>query len=231
MSRTARLLGLLQILRRRRTPVRGSDLAIELGISLRSVYRDIATLQGQGADIEGEAGVGYQLRPGFTLPPLMLDRDELEALTLGMAWVADRGDAQMQAAAKEVLAKIVAVIPEELSRQLGCSAMMVGPGSWASHDDVLYVNLRQAIHDENTLQFEYRDQQGVISRRTIWPCAIALFDHARVLVAWCEMRNEFRHFRVDRISAVQTTLDRFPRRRQDLLREWRASQGIPADGN
>jgi predicted DNA-binding transcriptional regulator YafY len=231
MSRAARLLDLLQILRRHRTPVTGSVLAAELDISLRTLYRDIATLQGQGADIAGEAGTGYQLRPGFTLPPLMLTRDELEALTLGMAWVADRGDAQMQAAARDVLAKMAAVITDELRQDFACATMLVGPGSWATHDDTVYVQIRTAIRGERKLQLSYTDQHGAATRRTVWPCALAIFDHTRAVVAWCELRQGFRHFRVDRISGLTVTTSPYPRRRQDLLTAWRDSRDRAADGN
>jgi predicted DNA-binding transcriptional regulator YafY len=230
MSRAARLLDLLQILRRHRAPVTGAALADELGISLRTLYRDIATLQGQGADIVGEAGLGYQLRPGYTLPPLMLTRDELEALTLGMAWVADRGDAQLQAAARDVLAKMAAVITDELRQDIASATMLVGPGSWATHDDVVYTQIRTAIRGELKLQLEYSDQLAASTRRTVWPCALAIFDHARVLVAWCELRAGFRHFRVDRIRGLAVTTSPYPRRRHDLLAAWRDERGMAADG-
>jgi predicted DNA-binding transcriptional regulator YafY len=231
MSRAARLLDLLQLLRRRRTAVPGTELAAELGVSLRTLYRDIATLQAQGADIVGEAGLGYVLQPGFTLPPLMLNRDELEALTLGMAWVADRGDGGMQTAAREVLAKLRAVIPVDLRAHLDCGTMLIGPGSWATADDRVYLLLRAAMHDEVTLIFTYQDQHGSTTRRTVWPCAIGLFDQVRMLIAWCELRGGFRHFRLDRIVHMEITTTRFPRQRAQLLREWRIAQGIPADGN
>lgn len=231
MSRAARLLDLLQILRRHRAPVRGTELAAGLGISLRTLYRDIATLQAQGADITGETGCGYRLAPGFTLPPLNLGRDELEALTLGMAWVADRGDAAMRRAARDVLAKVSAVIPETLRQDLACTAMLVGPGSWASHDDQTFERLRQAIREERKLALRYRDGAGKASARTIWPLAIAVFDHVRVVVAWCELRSGFRHFRIDRIAGLDPSPARYPRRRQELLRAWRAEVGAAADGN
>lgn len=243
MSRAARLLDLLQALRRRRAPVAGAELAAELGISLRTLYRDIATLQAQGADITGEAGVGYRLEPGFTLPPLMLTRDELEALVLGMAWVADRGDGALQGAARDVLAKVEAVLPADLRRDLADATMLVGPGSWATHDDEVYVRLREAIRGERRLALDYRDQQGAATRRIVWPCAVAVFDHARMVAAWCELRSAFRHFRVDRIDRIEVLAERFPRPRSALLREWRAwidaeterwregQAGDPADRN
>ncbi|MBA3937983.1 MAG: YafY family transcriptional regulator [Planctomycetes bacterium] len=231
MSRAARLLELLQLLRRQRAPVPGATLAASLGISLRTLYRDVATLQGQGADISGEAGLGYRLQPGFTLPPLMLDRDELEAVSLGMAWVADRGDGRMQEAARDVLAKLAAVLPQELRRELDGATMLVGPGTWATADDHVYTLLRTAMRGERKLTLAYRDQHGATTRRTVWPCAIGVFDATRMLVAWCELRGGFRHFRLDRIAKLELTAGGYPRRRQDLLRAWRADQGIPADGN
>ncbi len=227
MSRAARLLDLLQVLRRRRTPIRGVDLAAELGISLRTLYRDIATLQGQGADIAGEAGIGYQLHPGFTLPPLMLTRDELEALLLGMAWVGDRGDGDLQAAARDVIAKVEAVLPETLRRDAAETTMLLGPGSWATHDDQVYATLRAAIRGERKLTLDYRDRHDHVSRRVVWPCTIAVFDHVRLLVAWCELRAEFRHFRVDRISDLTLMAEMYPRRRRDLLRVWEDTVKIP----
>src|SRR6476660_9212302 len=119
MSRSQRLLDLLQILRRHRFPVTGAALAGELGISLRTLYRDIASLQGQGAEIEGEPGLGYVLRPGFMLPPLMFSIDELEALVLGGAWVGRQtDDPRLSKAAVNALAKISAVLPEQLRREV-----------------------------------------------------------------------------------------------------------------
>jgi predicted DNA-binding transcriptional regulator YafY len=228
MSRAARLLDLLQALRRRRVPVSGAELAAELGVSLRTIYRDIATLQAQGADISGEAGLGYLLHPGFTLPPLMLTHDEVEALMLGMAWVADRGDGGLQAAARDVLAKVEAVLPAELRSELGDASMLVGPGTWATHDDVVYTRLRTAIRGQRRLALAYRDQQGAATRRIVWPCAVALFDQMRIVVAWCELRGSFRHFRVDRIVEVEVLVERYPRTRSALLQEWRA--GMAAEG-
>jgi predicted DNA-binding transcriptional regulator YafY len=129
MSRAQRLLRLIEILRRHRRPVAGAVLAAEPGVSLRSIYRDIATLQAQGATIEGEPGVGYVLRPGFMLPPLMFTPDEIEALVLGSRWVADRGDAQLSLAARHALAKIAAVLPGDLRDGLEASNLLIGPGA------------------------------------------------------------------------------------------------------
>ena len=128
MSRSERLFSLLQALRRFRRPVSGKALAQELGVSMRTLYRDIATLQAQGADIAGEPGVGYVLRPGFILPPLMFSEDEIEALVLGSRWVADRGDDLLGSAAQNAIAKIAAVLPAELRESLDAANLLPGPG-------------------------------------------------------------------------------------------------------
>jgi len=128
MSRSQRLLALMEILRRHRYPLSGAMLAQQLGISLRSVYRDIATLQQQGASIEGEAGLGYVLRPGFTLPPLMFSEDEIEALVLGSRWVASRADTKLARAAENALSKINAVLPATLREHCESTTLLVGPG-------------------------------------------------------------------------------------------------------
>lgn len=127
MSRTERLFDLMQILRRHRYPVTGQALAQEMKVSMRTLYRDIATLQQQGAEIVGEAGVGYVLRPGFMLPPLMFSQQEIEALVLGMRWVGRRGDSQLAGAANNALAKIADVLPATLRDELEASTLLIGP--------------------------------------------------------------------------------------------------------
>ncbi|NMM36694.1 MAG: YafY family transcriptional regulator [Glaciimonas sp.] len=227
MSRTQRLLDLIQILRRHRYPVTGAALAAELGISLRTLYRDIGTLQEQGASIDGEPGLGYILRPGFMLPPLMFSEDEIEALVLGSRWVASRGDFRLGAAARNALAKITAVLPSELQDAPDASALLVGPGAPIPAGDLELPVIRRAIRAECKLDITYRDLKGAESTRTIWPFALGFFDHARVVVAWCELRQTFRHFRADRISALAMSEQRYPRRRQALLKEWREIEDIP----
>src|SRR5690348_10920258 len=148
MSRAERLLDLIQILRRHRQPVSGQALADELDISLRTLYRDIASLQGQGAGIAGEAGVGYILKPGFMLPPLMFSEEEIEALVLGSRWVAKRGDTRLGAAAENALAKIAAVLPEDLREQLDASALLVGVGEAIAAGDAELATIREAIRRE-----------------------------------------------------------------------------------
>ena len=227
MSRAQRLLDLIQALRGYRRPVSGATLAETLGISLRTVYRDIETLKAQGAHIDGEPGVGYVLRPGFMLPPLMFSEEEIEAIVLGSRWVADRADAALGAAARNALAKIAAVLPQDLKVSLDTSSLLVGPGNAVAAGDAELPTIRLAIRTERKLRIFYVDGRGRDSKRTIWPFALAFFDRVRVVVAWCEIREGFRHFRTDRISKVQFVDKRYPRRRQVLLKDWRATEGIP----
>ena len=226
MSRAQRLLDLIQILRRHRYPVTGAALAAELGISLRSLYRDIVTLQEQGAHIQGEPGMGYVLRAGFMLPPLMFSEEEIEALVLGSRWVAERGDSRLSAAARDALAKITAVLPVELRNTPDASALLVGPGAPIVTGDLELALVRKAIRIEHKLDIQYLDLKGAESSRTIWPFALGFFDHVRVIVAWCELRQSFRNFRADKIVTVDLSEQRYPRRRQELLKEWRAIEGI-----
>jgi predicted DNA-binding transcriptional regulator YafY len=226
MSRAARLLDLIQIFRSHKRPVSGAVLAQSLSVSLRTLYRDIETLKAQGADIEGEAGVGYVMHAGFMLPPMMLTRDEIEALVLGSSWVCDRADGPLAAAARQALAKIAAVLPVELKNELDTSALLVGPGEPLLVGKIDLTLIRDAIRRERKLTIHYTDTDGSGTDRAIWPIALAFFDKVRIIIAWCELRNDFRHFRTDRITHMNVTEMRYPQGRARLLKAWRASQGI-----
>lgn len=226
MSRAARLLDLIQNLRNRRGPVAGSDLASELGISLRTLYRDIATLQAQGADIRGEPGLGYVLRPGFTLPPLMFSPEELEALVLGSRWVAARADdPRLGQAAQQALSKIGAVLPEDMRQGIDVATLLVTSRRTVPSGVDPGV-IRDAIRREHKLHITYVAEGGDCSDRVIWPICIAYFDSTRVVTAWCELRQAYRHFRIDRIETLEPLEQRYPRRRAVMLKEWRAEQGL-----
>jgi predicted DNA-binding transcriptional regulator YafY len=228
VSRTQRLFDLIQILRRHRYPVTGKQLADELDVSLRTLYRDIVTLQAQGASIEGEPGLGYVLRPGFMLPPLMFSEEEIEALVLGSRWVARRADKKLRLAATNVLAKISAVLPADLRHQLEFSGLLIGPVKTAvENDDEIESLCRYAIRREHKLQITYIDVKGDESQRVIWPLALGFFEEVHVIVAWCELRLDFRHFRTDRIAKLTQLETRYPERRQTLLKKWREIHNIP----
>ena len=227
MSRAARLLDLLQSLRNRRQPVTGPELARELGVSIRTLYRDIATLQAQGADIQGEPGLGYVLRPGFTLPPLMFSADEIEAIVLGSRWVATRADdARLSDSARQAMSKILAVLPNDLRERAEATNLVVARiGLEPAQVDAGQIRL--AIRNERKLSISYGDTSGMTTERVIWPFMIGFFEKVRVVAAWCEMRQDFRSFRVDRISRLAVLDERYPRRRAVMLKEWREREGIP----
>lgn len=228
MSRTQRLFDLIQILRKHRYPISGKQLAEELHVSLRTVYRDIVTLQGQGASIEGESGLGYILRPGFMLPPLMFSEEEIEALVLGSRWVARRTDKKLRLAATNVLAKIGAVLPEDLRQQLEFSGLLIGPvKNPIENDDEQEALIRLAIRKGYKLQMTYIDVKGDESQRIIWPLALGFFEEVHVIIAWCELRDNFRHFRTDRIVNLVSLEIRYPQSRQILLKKWRKINNIP----
>ena len=228
MAKAARLLELLQILRRHRRPVSGPVLAEQLGVSVRTLYRDIATLQGQGAAIDGAPGLGYVLRPGFLLPPLMLRDEEIEALVLGMRWVAKRGDDRLAQAAADALAKVAAVLPEDLRDQLADVGLLIGAISAPSAGAVDLAILREALRREMKVNLGYGDRDGSRTQRIVWPVALGYFDDVLMLAAWCELRGDFRHFRTDRMISLELTGQSLPRRRRSLLRQWRETEGIAA---
>lgn len=225
MARSQRLLELVQVLRHHHRPVSGQALADELGVSLRTVYRDVQTLIGQGATIDGEAGLGFILRPGFVLPPLMFSDDELEALVLGLRWVAQRTDASFEHAAMNALAKIAAVLPDDLRNNIEGIGLVAVP----NRDGDARLDLtpiRAAIRSERMVVLDYADVNGQHTRRTVWPIALAFFERSRVLAAWCELRRDFRHFRIDRIITLHETGKRYPQRRRVLMKQWREIEEI-----
>lgn len=225
MTKSERLLALLQVLRSRRHPVSGASLAAELRISLRTLYRDIAVLQAQGACIHGEPGLGYVLRPGYLLPPLMFQEEELEALVLGMRWVARRGDDRLARAAVDALAKIAHVLPADRAETMAGVGLMAVPAS-AARPPVDVALIRQAIRMERKITIDYGDAGGNQTTRIVWPVLLGYFDHVLVLAAWCEMRQDFRHFRIDRMQDATLLDEAPPRRRRTLLKAWRESQNI-----
>jgi predicted DNA-binding transcriptional regulator YafY len=228
VSRSERLLALLQVLRRHRRPVSGIILAEQTGVSLRTLYRDIASLQSQGAMIEGEAGVGYVLKPGFMLPPMMFSEEELEALVLGSRWVNRSAEPRLAGAAADALAKIAAVLPAEMRETIESATLLVGPKR-ANEDKADVALIRKAIRTERILELHYSDEQGRISLRRVWPFALGYFEHIRMVMAWCELRRGFRHFRTDRIIDMTQHEERYPRRRTALMKEWREAEHVPIE--
>lgn len=218
MSRTERLFDLIEALRRHRQPIAAATLAQELGVSLRTIYRDIQTLVSLGAPIDGEAGVGYLLRPGFFLPPMNFAQDEIEALVLGARWVQRQDDRALSLAASNALAKIAAAAPRDLRDAIGEIGLWVSPSNAHPTAPSTMQRIRDAMRDERKLRIRYGSGEGQQSERTIWPLTLAFFDHARVVGAWCELRGDFRHFRLDRIAELEVLPEPMPQRRSALLK-------------
>lgn len=228
MRRAERLFQIIQILRRSRRPVTARDLAEELETSLRTIYRDMAELLAQRVPIRGEAGVGYILEAGFDMPPLMLTPDEIEAAVLGAQWVASRGDAALARGARDLIAKIEAVVPEHL-RPIILSGSLMAPGSSRLATDALDMEqVRASIRKRRKLRIGYADENARVSQRTIWPIGIAYFEAVRLIVSWCELRQDFRNFRTDRIRDATFLEETFPGRTEKLLADWwRQDRGNP----
>lgn len=220
MSRTSRLLEMLGLLRARRTPVTASELAQELGVSERSIHRDIDTLRLLGAPLDGQAGVGFLLRDGFFLPDFAFSAEEVEALILGLTWVQQRADPALSQSSGSALAKILSSRSDQLHD--AHAPALVSAASVSQRSDPAQVKvLRDAIRRLRKVAITYEDAGGALSERIVWPITIVYFDDVRVLAAWCEAKSAFRHFRVDRVRSVTTLDDRYPERRSLLMRRWR----------
>jgi predicted DNA-binding transcriptional regulator YafY len=222
VGRSTRLLSLLQSLRGRRHPVTATALARELEVSERTIYRDLSTLAAQGAPIQGEAGVGYVLRPGLFLPPLMLTEDETEAVLLGLRYVDQRGDEVLTTAAGNARAKITAILSREMQAAADAPLSVPGPGGHGfPQNTVPLALLRTAIRTQQRLAITYVDQHDRRSERVVWPILLGFMDNARVITGWCELREAFRFFRTDRILSAEPR-ERYPGRRSDLVRTFQA---------
>ncbi len=220
MRRAERLFQIIQILRRSRAPVTADAIAAELETSKRSVYRDIAALVGQRAPIRGEAGVGYVLEAGYDMPPLMLTPDEIEAAVLGAQWVAGRGDPALATAARDLIAKIAAAVPDNL-RPYVLEPATRAPAPWnPAPDGIDMAQTRAWIHAGRKIRLDYRDEKGAVSQRVVWPVTVGYMATTRMLIAWCELRDDFRNFRTDRVVAAEFLDDRHGQRPAVLRARW-----------
>lgn len=226
MSRTGRLFQLMDAMRGNRRPVTAAALAEQLGVSERTIYRDMQTLAELGAPVEGSAGLGYLLRSGFFLPPLMFDVDELEALVLGARWVRRQGDPALAQAAANALAKIATATPKDLRDDMADTSLWVPLMRDAPEHDEFVRPAREAIRRQHKMRIQYSDENGLSSERTVWPFALAFYEGRRLLAAWCEMRKANRHFRIDRISQAEALAERYPTPRHALLKAWREENAI-----
>ena len=222
MRRADRLFQIIQILRRSSRPVTGAALAAELEVSTRTVYRDVADLVAQRVPITGEAGLGYLLSAEYDMPPLMLTPAELEAVVLGAQWVAGRSDPLLSPAARDVLAKIAAIVPAQLRPFIAEPSTAAEPPLDDPEEAVETATLRDAIRQRVKLRLLYRAENGERTERVVWPVLLGYADARRVLIAWCELRQGFRHFRTDRMQAADRLDQPIGERRGPLLRRWEA---------
>ena len=208
MRRADRLFQIVQLIRGRRLST-AAFLAERLEVSARTIYRDVADLQHQGVPIEGEAGVGYRLRGGFELPPLMFELEEVEALTLGARMVEAWSSPELGAAALAAIAKIATALPVERRQWLETSRTFVPQFHIPKQLGERFELLRRAIRDRRTVHFVYADAEKRLSERRVRPLSLYFWGEHWTLAAWCESRNDFRSFRLDRVIRVQVTDDVF----------------------
>lgn len=203
MRKAERLFQLLTLLRSRRTVITATELAQQLSVSERTIYRDMQALSLSGVPLESEAGVGYRLKPGFTVPPLMFDESELEALLLGVRMVQGWSDNQLGQAADSALQKIRAVLPERLHQQhTREEEWLLVPDYHRQHCAQFSDQLRDQIKRKQVISIGYQREDGTQSEREIWPLGMVYWGRVWCLIAWCEMRQDYRQFRLDRIQSL-----------------------------
>jgi predicted DNA-binding transcriptional regulator YafY len=224
LRRADRLFDILRILRAAKRPVTAATIADQLEVTVRTVYRDIATLQARRVPIEGAAGIGYVLRRGFDLPPLMFTEDEAEAIAVGVRLLARTGDPGLQKAAESVLSKVTLVVPDPLREYLSTAPVYVSKsGAPVPAQPDLPSTIRHAIRDSRKMRIAYEDGDGRRTTRVIQPFAVAYYVEATLVCAWCELRNDIRHFRSDRIAAARV-LDESFAIPAAVIAEWAAAR-------
>jgi predicted DNA-binding transcriptional regulator YafY len=208
VRRADRLFQIIQLLRRHRV-MTAATLAQDLEISERTVYRDVRDLVSSGVPIEGEAGVGYMLRRGFDLPPLMFSEQEIEAMVLGARVVTSWGDAGLARAAGDALARVESVLPDRLKARLNGTPLFAPGFHVPSRVAASLTELRAAIDARRKIRMAYTGADGAGTERTVRPIGLFFWGTVWSAAAWCELRNDFRSFRLDRIERMDTLPERF----------------------
>lgn len=222
MRKASRLFEIIQILRLSRRVVTAAEIAEQLEVTPRSIYRDIAALQAMRVPIEGERGLGYILRPGFDLPPLMFSVEETEAIVLGLALLERTADTGLKQAARRVNAKIAAAVPVPLRQVLQGNALQAWGSVAPAPEGIDLAMVRAAIRDERKLLIDYRDELANATERTVRPLALVYYSATAVIVAWCELRKAIRNFRADRVEDCQPLEDFFLGEGNTLRELWTA---------
>jgi predicted DNA-binding transcriptional regulator YafY len=225
MRRTDRLFDIIQTLRVAKGPMTAAALAEKLEVTIRTVYRDIATLQARRIPIEGAAGIGYIFRRGFDLPPLMFTADEIDAISVGARLVRRLRDPGLQDAADSVLAKVATILPDSLRPGMISAPFYVSDGLAETPTGIDLSDVRHAIRETQKLRITYADTEGRRTNRTIWPIAMAYYVDVTIIGAWCELRTDYRHFRVERIITSTLLEETFPAGNGKLMEGWLAQSG------
>lgn len=213
MRKAERLFQLLTLLRGRRTVITARSLAEYLEVSERTIYRDMQALSLSGIPIEGEAGVGYRLKPGFTIPPIMFNPQELEAILLGARMVQRWGDAELGAAADSALTKIMAILPDKLHFEHTLKPEWLLVPEYSAGESARFGReLRQAVKQQAIVNINYQAPSKQPTSREIWPLGLVFWGNVWTLVSWCELRDDYRSFRLDRILQLQATGKYYPER-------------------
>jgi len=228
MRRADRLFQIVNALRRRRTATTAAQLAERLGVSERTVYRDVRDLILAGTPIDGEAGVGYRIRPGYDLPPLMFDRDEIQALVLGARIVRQFGDPALARASDSILGKVAAILPKDLAHLVSETRLYVPSVVGAGRSAEALTLAREAVVARRKLEVSYANADGVATRRTVRPLGIFFWGRTWTLAAWCELRRDFRNFRLDRVASAVILDDTFEDEAGKALRDMLARYGPDA---
>jgi predicted DNA-binding transcriptional regulator YafY len=222
MQRAERLNDIVHHLRRMHQAVTANTLAETFEVSLRTIYRDIQSLVASGAPISGEAGVGYVIDKRYHLPPIMFDADEIEAIALGIGMVGNWTDDQFSAKAQSAFKKIQATLPAPLLQELHQISTFSAPSQYKIPWTVSFTEVRECIRRKNKVQFSYLDLQERTTQRTIWPLALVSFSPVWLLAGWCELRQSFRNFRLDRVSELVPLNNRYPNERDKNLHAYLA---------
>jgi len=221
MSRSARFFDIIQILRQAEQPIVAKELAAKLEVNVRTIYRDVASLQASGVPIAGEAGIGYVMQSGYDLPPLMFSQEEIEAISVGLSLLGRSGDGGLMDAAERVAAKI-----SDVSAGTNDPAGSLHVSTWHQIPRPLLgpQKLREIIRNKIEIKITYEDLKGQKTERTVKPIALFYYIDAILLIAWCNLRYGFRHFRVDHIKRWEPTGRSFADESETLIKEWEISQ-------
>lgn len=228
MRRADRLFQIVSVLRRRRTATTATHLAERLGVSERTIYRDVRDLILAGTPIDGEAGVGYRIRPGYDLPPLMFDRDEIQAIVLGARIVRQFGDPALARASDAILGKVAAIVPKDLAPLVAETRLFVPSTIGAGPAADALTLAREAVNARRKLVLSYAKADGAATSRTVRPLGIFFWGRTWTLAAWCELRQDFRNFRLDRVAASTILDERFEDEPGRTLRDLLARYGPDA---